>query len=90
MTAALAGGVLGAAVGSVVTLAIVVTWGRAWLCQEQAAHELTDGDRDAVAAEFAAHATAVRQQVSDYANLLAGGDTLLRERLRAFEGGEQP
>lgn len=49
---------------------------------------LQEIDREAVAADFAAHASAVRRQVSEYADVLAGGDIALRERLRRFEGGE--
>lgn len=49
---------------------------------------LQEIDREAVAADFAAHASAVRRQVSEYADVLAGGDASLRERLRRFEDGE--
>ena len=49
---------------------------------------LQEIDREAVAADFAVHASAVRRQVSEYADALAGGDVALRERLRRFEGGE--
>lgn len=49
---------------------------------------LQEIDREAVAADFAVHASAVRRQVSEYADVLAGGDVALRERLRRFEGGE--
>lgn len=87
MTGALVGGFLGAAVGSVVTLAVVLTWVKARRWPGPEAHELTDDDREAVAAEFGLHASAVQRQVSDYADLLAGGDVQLRERLRYFEGG---
>ncbi|GAB6987871.1 hypothetical protein [Nocardioides pyridinolyticus] len=76
---AISGGLLAA------MLAIVSLRGRA--CVDPAAHELTNEDREAVAAEFAAHTTAVRRGVSEYADALAGSDTELRERLRLFEGG---
>ena len=49
---------------------------------------LQEIDREAVAADFAVHASAVRRQVSEYADALAGGDQALRERLQRFEGGE--
>ena len=52
---------------------------------EEALQEI---DRQAVTADFAVHASAVRRQVSEYADVLAGGDASLRERLRRFEGGE--
>lgn len=52
------------------------------------ARPLTDTDREAVATEFATHAEAVRRQVSEYADALAGDDAVLRERLRRFEDGE--
>ncbi|MBZ5736073.1 hypothetical protein K8Z61_16380 [Nocardioides sp. TRM66260-LWL] len=48
---------------------------------------LQEIDREAVAADFAAHASAVRRQVSEYADVLAGDDPELRERLRRFETG---
>jgi hypothetical protein len=87
VTGALVGGALGVVVGSVVTLAGVLTWVKARRCPDPEAHELTDDDREAMAADFALHTSAVRQQVSDYADLLADGDVQLRERLRYFEGG---
>jgi hypothetical protein len=46
---------------------------------------LSAADREAIAAEFAVHATAVAAQVSQYADALADGDVLLRERLRQVE-----
>ena len=55
---------------------------------EMAEETLQEIDREAVAADFAVHASAVRRQVSEYADALAGGDVALRERLRRFEGGE--
>lgn len=58
------------------------------LCPDPALHELSDDDREAVAQEFAAHASAVRRKVSEYADLLAGSDAVLRARLRNFEAGE--
>ena len=50
---------------------------------------LTEADRQSVAHEFAAHVDAMQRQVTDYADLLAGSDPVLRARLRQFErGGE--
>lgn len=57
-------------------------------CPDPTLHELSEDDRTVVAQEFAAHASAVRQKVSEYGDLLAGDDPVLRARLRAFEGGE--
>lgn len=88
MTGFVVGVLLGAATAGAVAYGL---WWR-WRCPDPEAHqsddELTDADREAVAKEFAAHAVAVRRQVSDYADLLAGDDAELRERLRRFEGGE--
>lgn len=46
---------------------------------------LADDDRDATEAEFSAHAAAVAAQVTEYADALAGGDPVLRARLRKLE-----
>lgn len=51
---------------------------------------LLEEDRNVISEEFAAHAVAVRKQVSEYADMLAGEDPVLRERLRQFEGEGQP
>lgn len=47
--------------------------------------ELSDEDRGEIAQAFEVHTTAVQQQVSNYADVLADGDPVLRERLRLFE-----
>ena len=52
------------------------------------AEELTDDDRDVIEQQFAAHSDSMRRQVSEFADKLAGGDPLLRERLRRFEAGD--
>lgn len=88
MTGVLLGGVLGSTISTVLTLLVTVRWTRRHTCPDPEAHELTENDREAVAADFAAHASAVRRQVSEYAEVLAGGDIALRERLRRIEGGE--
>jgi hypothetical protein len=54
---------------------------------------LTESDRKVIEEEFTVHAVAVADQVGVYADELAGGDVLLRERLRRIErhargGGE--
>lgn len=51
---------------------------------------LTDHDRDELADVFAQHTQAVNRQVSEFADQLAGGDEVLRARLRQFEAGERP
>lgn len=51
---------------------------------------LTEADYQMLAADFEAHATAVRAEVSRYADLLAGDDPVLRQRLRQFESGATP
>jgi len=47
-------------------------------------------EHDDLEANFAAHIASMREQVSDFADKLAGDDPLLRERLRVFEGGDLP
>lgn len=48
---------------------------------------LFEADYQELSLEVARHAAAVQRQVSHYADVLAGDDTVLRERLRQFEGG---
>lgn len=48
---------------------------------------LTPADHEALMQEMQVHATAMRSQVSAYADLLAGDDEVLRARLRRFENG---
>lgn len=62
-------------------------WARQRICRDPSVHELTDADRDVVAREFEQHTTAVQRQVSEYADVLAGPDEVLRERLGRFERG---
>ncbi|MGK2875487.1 MAG: hypothetical protein ACSLEW_07580 [Nocardioides sp.] len=45
----------------------------------------TECDQDRIETQFAAHAVAVAGQVSEYADQLADGDVVLRERLRLIE-----
>lgn len=85
------------AVPYVVTLAVSGAGGavamylvlRDRLCPDVDAHELTDEDRSEITEQFKQHTRAVREQVSGYADLLAGGDPQLRERLRLFEAGDR-
>lgn len=58
------------------------------ICPAADAHRLDEADRNEIAAEFKAHTQTVREQLSSYADLLAGGDPQLRERLRSFETGD--
>lgn len=52
---------------------------------------LSNSDRAEIIRDFAAHSTAMSEQVTSYADSLADGDPLLRERLRRFEqGGGRP
>ena len=51
---------------------------------------LLQEDRAVISDQFAAHAVAVQKQVSEYADVLAGNDPVLRERLRQIEIGGQP
>lgn len=94
MSGVVLSGVLGAVLGALAGggLGAVVTCRRQ---RQQASvidleldeETLQEIDREAVAADFAAHASAVRRQVSEYADVLAGDDPELRERLRRFEAG---
>ena len=90
-------GLLVTGAGLVVLGALIGGWGVWWTfarlhnraqCPDPSLHALTNDDREAVAQEFAAHASAVRHKVSEYADLLANDDEVLRARLRNFEAGE--
>ena len=48
---------------------------------------LSPEDHAAIAVGFQTHAEAMRRQVSEYADALAGGDLVLREQLRRVERG---
>lgn len=48
---------------------------------------LSETDYQALSSEFKRHTEAVHTQVSRYADVLAGEDPVLRQRLRQFEGG---
>ncbi len=48
---------------------------------------LSETDYQALSSEFQRHTEAVQTQVSRYADVLAGDDPVLRQRLRQFEGG---
>lgn len=59
------------------------------ICHDVDAHKLSDDDRGEITEQFKEHTRAVREQVSSFADTLAGGDPQLRERLRLFESGDQ-
>lgn len=87
MTGLLLGLVVGGAAGTAVTL---------WITKRRT-HEassvsagVSDEERDHLEVNFASHVNHMRDQVSSFADQLAGDDVLLRERLRRFERGEQP
>lgn len=95
MSGVVLSGLLGAVLGVLAgggLVAVVMRCGRepqaSVIDLDMAEETLQEIDREAVAADFAVHASAVRRQVSEYADALAGGDVALRERLRRFEGGE--
>lgn len=73
------------AIGAAATYMVL----RERLCTDIDAHELNDDDRSEIAGQFKEHARAVREQVSSFADTLAGGDAQLREQLRLFESGDQ-
>lgn len=54
---------------------------------DESSERLTPSDHEALARDLQVHATAMRSQVSAYADLLAGDDEVLRARLRRFENG---
>ena len=62
---------------------------REHICTDVDAHELSDDDRGEITEQFKGHTRVVREQVSSFADTLAGGDPRLRERLRLFEGSDQ-
>ncbi|MDO9381070.1 MAG: hypothetical protein Q7T56_19670 [Nocardioidaceae bacterium] len=77
------GALLGTPLGAGLTLLTVVTLRRQ---QKPIEYErLTEADHTALTDEFATHAEAMQRQVSEYADSLAAGDLVLRERLRRFE-----
>lgn len=49
--------------------------------------EVPEEDRDLIEVNFAAHINHLQDEVSSFADRLAGDDALLRERLRGFEWG---
>lgn len=71
------GAVLGAALSELVTR----------MRARRIAHvpEVPEEERDLIEVNFAAHINHLRDEVSDFADHLAGDDPLLRERLRGFE-----
>lgn len=81
----LGGLLVGAGVAHVVTLRRLQSQPR----PDPDSHPLKEKDREQLTAEFVGHVSAVRQQVSEYADALAGEDAVLRTRLRAFEAGER-
>lgn len=83
---ALVAGLVGAGAGALVSAALsLVVSRRSRTSEPNRAPELTAEDREAVAAEFTAHTTAVRRGISEYADQLAVGDSVLRELLAAIE-----
>lgn len=87
MTGLVLGGLFAAAAGTLAGGIGVYLLCRTRLCPEPEAHQLTEADHEAITSEFAAHTTALQRQVSEYADVLADGDPLLRDRLRLFESG---
>lgn len=78
---AVVGGVLGAGV------AVLASWAiRRWREHRGDVDPvLSDADRAELAEGFRRHSEAVQQQVSAYADSLAGSDQMLRDTLRRFE-----
>ena len=74
-------------VGSTLCGALLLLRTRRHVCPDPTVHELNHADREEISAEFAAHASSVRRELSRYADALADGDIRLRERLRQVEAG---
>lgn len=74
----------GALVGSLIGGLLLLWWQRRHLGAERGA-ALPESNREAVEAAFATHTSAVAAQVSWFADELADGDVVLRERLRRLE-----
>jgi hypothetical protein len=77
----------GFVVGATVSGLLAALWTRRHVCPDREAHRLSHADREDISAEFAAHATSVRRELSRYADALSEGDCLLREQLRRVEAG---
>lgn len=77
------GALVGTPTGAALALLIVVALRRQQRVEDE---PLTEQDFAVLTEDFRRHAGAMRQQVSDYADSLANGDRVLRERLRRFEG----
>lgn len=80
---AFAGGLGGGLAAS--ALVALWAWRRGWIRTDHVS--VSSEQEDAVADEFRRHAEAVATQVSGFADHLADGDLVLRERLRRFERG---
>lgn len=89
MIGPLLGVIVGLTIGSGTTAAIYLVAFRNRRCPDPEAHELSEADREQIAAEFAQHASSARRAVGEYADLLAGGDRVLRKQLRLFEAGDR-
>lgn len=83
MNGVLAGVVVGTCIGAALT-ALAVRWHQR---RKPIPAVSADGDRDAVASQFASHAAELHRQIERLADVLAGDDAVLRERLRRFEPG---
>jgi hypothetical protein len=80
---------VGLAIGVMLGASIAELAARLRHRREVGSVEVPDEDRDLIEVNFAAHINHLRDEVSDFADRLAGDDQLLRERLRAFERGGQ-
>lgn len=84
------GTLLGGAVAGLTAWFLVRHLRNATKCTCREVPALPETDREVISKEFAAHAVTVRRQVTKYADVLAGDDPVLRERLRQIELGGQP
>lgn len=89
MSAFAVGWTIGALIGGIAGYISAVVIQKANHADRRRPRPLKVANHDVLAEEFKVHADAMAEQVSSYADQLAGGDEGLREWLRRFERGGQ-
>jgi hypothetical protein len=77
----------GLAIGAIVGAALAKLAANLMRRREAPLPQVPEEERDLIEINFAAHINHLREEVSNFAERLAGDDVLLRERLRDFEWG---
>jgi hypothetical protein len=77
----------GLAIGTVLGAALTKLASRLRARRTALIPEVPEEERDLIEVNFAAHINHLRDEVSNFADRLAGDDPVLRERLRGFEWG---